>query len=190
MTSVRIEPPPCSPLDFSSTRWPRLVLLVDLHAGGLRLDVLRGDKCRHLGLPHRRRPARHAACCRRRRRRDAGDRLNRVRNDTVSHLACCQCGPVRLPATSAGYHVVLAMAQIGVPSLAWREVFACLGAVFIDGTAWTRLTVFTEPLPVEQGNRSATVLSQFSRRQRARDDLLTLVVEQVRVDQRAGVFAA
>ena len=27
-----------------------------------------------------------------------------------------------LPATFAGYHVVLAMAQIGVPSLAWREV--------------------------------------------------------------------
>ena len=56
-----------------------------------------------------------------------------------------------LPAAFAGYHVVLAMAQIGVPSLAWREVFACLGAVFIGGTAWTRLTVFTEPRPVEQG---------------------------------------
>ena len=56
-----------------------------------------------------------------------------------------------LPATLAGYHVVLAMAQIGVPSPAWREVFACLGAVFMGGTAWTRLTVFMEPGPVEQG---------------------------------------
>ena len=56
-----------------------------------------------------------------------------------------------LPAIFAGYHVVLAMAQIGVPSLAWREVFASLGAVFIGGTAWTRLTVFTEPRPVEPG---------------------------------------
>ena len=56
-----------------------------------------------------------------------------------------------LPATFAGYHVVIAMAQIGVPSLAWQEVFACLGAVFIGGTAWTRLTVFTEPQPVEPG---------------------------------------
>ena len=56
-----------------------------------------------------------------------------------------------LPATFAGYHVALAMAQIGVPSLAWQEVFACLGAVFIGGTAWTRLTVFTEPQPVEPG---------------------------------------
>jgi hypothetical protein len=36
-----------------------------------------------------------------------------------------------LPATLAGYHVTLAMSQIGVPSLAWQEVFACLGAVFI-----------------------------------------------------------
>ena len=54
-----------------------------------------------------------------------------------------------LPATFAGYHVVLAMAQVGVPSLVWREVFACVGAVFIGGTAWTRLAVFTETRPVE-----------------------------------------
>src|ERR1700758_5716061 len=54
-----------------------------------------------------------------------------------------------LPATFAGYHVALAMAQIGVPSLVWREVFAWLGAVFIGGTAWMRLAVFTEPRPVE-----------------------------------------
>ena len=56
-----------------------------------------------------------------------------------------------LPAAFAGYHVALAMAQIGMPSLAWQETFACLGAVFIGGTAWTRLTVFTEPRAVEQG---------------------------------------
>jgi hypothetical protein len=56
-----------------------------------------------------------------------------------------------LPATLAGYHVALAMSQIGVPSLVWREVFACVGAVFIGGTAWTRLAVFTEPRSVEPG---------------------------------------
>ena len=56
-----------------------------------------------------------------------------------------------LPATFAGYHVALAMAQVGVPSLAWREVFACVGAVFIGGTAWTRLAVFRETRPVEPG---------------------------------------
>lgn len=56
-----------------------------------------------------------------------------------------------LPAAFAGYHVALAMAQIGVPSLAWREVFACLGAVFIGGTAWTRLTIFTQPVSLEPG---------------------------------------
>jgi hypothetical protein len=54
-----------------------------------------------------------------------------------------------LPAAFAGYHVALAMAQIGVPSPVWREVFGCLGAVFIGGTAWTRLAIFTEPEPVE-----------------------------------------
>ena len=56
-----------------------------------------------------------------------------------------------IPAAVAGYHVVLVMSQIGVPSMAWREVFACLGAVFIGGTAWTRLTVFAAPSPSEPG---------------------------------------
>ena len=56
-----------------------------------------------------------------------------------------------LPATLAGYHVTLAMAQIGVPSLVWREVIACVGAVCIGGTAWTRLAVYRETRPAEPG---------------------------------------
>ena len=56
-----------------------------------------------------------------------------------------------VPAAIAGYHVVFAMSQLGMPSLAWREVFACLGAVFIGGTAWTRLAVFAEPRPLDFG---------------------------------------
>ena len=54
-----------------------------------------------------------------------------------------------IPATLAGYQVVFAISQIGVPSLVWREIFACLGAVFIGGTAWTRLAVFSETRPLE-----------------------------------------
>ncbi len=63
-----------------------------------------------------------------------------------------------VPAAIAGYHVVFAMSQLGMPSLAWREVFACLGAVFIGGTAWTRLAVFAEPRPFDSGRvvRSAS----------------------------------
>jgi hypothetical protein len=56
-----------------------------------------------------------------------------------------------VPATLAGYQVVFALSQIGVRSLVWREIFACLGAVFIGGTAWTRLTVFTEARPKDSG---------------------------------------
>ncbi|MGY4298789.1 hypothetical protein ACVWXN_006884 [Bradyrhizobium sp. i1.4.4] len=56
-----------------------------------------------------------------------------------------------VPAAIAGYHVVFALSQIGVPSLAWREAFACGGAVCIGGTAWTRLTVFAETCPLESG---------------------------------------
>ena len=54
-----------------------------------------------------------------------------------------------LPATLAGYHLALAMAHFGVPSPVWQQVFACLGAVFIGGTAWTRLTILTEPRPLD-----------------------------------------
>src|SRR5262245_38584110 len=48
-----------------------------------------------------------------------------------------------LPAAFAGYHATLAMAQIGVPSLVWQHLFACLGAVFTGGKAWTGLNIFT-----------------------------------------------
>jgi hypothetical protein len=56
-----------------------------------------------------------------------------------------------LPAAFAGYHAVLGMAQIGVPSPVWRELFACLGAVLIGGTAWMRLTIFMESGPPQPG---------------------------------------
>jgi hypothetical protein len=56
-----------------------------------------------------------------------------------------------LPAAVAGYHVALALAQIGVPSLAWQQVFACLGAIVVGGTAWTRLNIFTERSPLDTG---------------------------------------
>ena len=56
-----------------------------------------------------------------------------------------------VPATLAGYQVVFVMSQFSVPSLVWREVFACLGAIFIGGTAWTRLTIFTETRPLDSG---------------------------------------
>ena len=56
-----------------------------------------------------------------------------------------------VPAAIAGYHAVLGLSQIGVPSLIWREVFAWIGAIFIGGTAWARMTVFAEPLPLRPG---------------------------------------
>ena len=61
-----------------------------------------------------------------------------------------------IPAAVAGYHVVLVMSQIGVPALAWREVFAYLGAAFIGATAWTRLAAFTEPRPLSAGVAETT----------------------------------
>ncbi|WP_424579554.1 hypothetical protein [Bradyrhizobium sp. USDA 241] len=52
-------------------------------------------------------------------------------------------------AAVAGFHVAFALSQIGMPSLAWREIFACPGAVCVGGTAWMRLIVFAEPRPFE-----------------------------------------
>jgi hypothetical protein len=59
-----------------------------------------------------------------------------------------------IPAAIAGYHAVLGLSQIGVPLLIWREVFAWIGALFIGGTAWMRMTVFAEPLPLRPGGAS------------------------------------
>ncbi|MET4445479.1 hypothetical protein ABIB75_003761 [Bradyrhizobium sp. GM2.2] len=56
-----------------------------------------------------------------------------------------------VPAVIAGYHVVFALSQIGMPSLASREAFACGGAVCIGGTAWTRLMVSAKTGPFEPG---------------------------------------
>lgn len=42
------------------------------------------------------------------------------------------------PAAVAGYYVAFALSRIGLPSLAWREIFACLGAVCVGRTPWTR----------------------------------------------------
>ncbi|MCK1742024.1 hypothetical protein IVA80_14350 [Bradyrhizobium sp. 139] len=72
-------------------------------------------------------------------------------------LAVCRSRTLRIviaaafavPAAIAGYHVVFALSQIGVPSLAWREAFACLGSVCIGGTAWTCLIVLAEARPLE-----------------------------------------
>jgi hypothetical protein len=51
-----------------------------------------------------------------------------------------------VPAAIAGYHAVLGLSQIGVPSLLWREVFAWIGALLIGGTAWARMSLFVPPV--------------------------------------------
>lgn len=48
------------------------------------------------------------------------------------------------PAAVAGYHAVLGLAAIGVPSEAWRQVFAVIGAVAVGATALARLTMLAE----------------------------------------------
>jgi hypothetical protein len=70
-------------------------------------------------------------------------------------------------AAAAGYHLVFAVSYIGVPSPAWREVFACLGAVCIGVTSWTRLMVFAEARPLEPGGGEPVLSSSYGRIGRA-----------------------
>jgi hypothetical protein len=57
-----------------------------------------------------------------------------------------------IPAAIAGYHAVLGLSQIGMPPLIWREVFAWIGAILTGSTAWARMTVLTEPLPLTRAS--------------------------------------
>jgi hypothetical protein len=72
-----------------------------------------------------------------------------------------------VPAVVAGYHLVFALSHIAGPSLAWREAFACLGALCVGGTAWTRLAAFAEARPLEPAgvvdNPSQPVLTAATR---------------------------
>jgi hypothetical protein len=74
-----------------------------------------------------------------------------------------------VPAAAAGYHLVFALSKIGVLSLAWCEVLASLGADWVGGMAWTRLTV-AEASPFEPAGAVEKPLIQILRPQRARVD--------------------
>jgi hypothetical protein len=44
-----------------------------------------------------------------------------------------------LPAAVAGYHLVLGLGALGMPSETWRQLFAITGAGVVGLTAWGRL---------------------------------------------------
>ncbi|WP_246206314.1 hypothetical protein [Propylenella binzhouense] len=48
------------------------------------------------------------------------------------------------PAAIAGYHAILGISAIGIPSETWRQVFAVVGAAVVGFTAAARLTLFTD----------------------------------------------
>jgi hypothetical protein len=60
-----------------------------------------------------------------------------------------------IPAAIAGHHAALGLSQIGVPSLFWREAFAWVGAIVVGCTAWARMTVLAEPLPLRLDGATA-----------------------------------
>jgi len=51
-----------------------------------------------------------------------------------------------VPATIAGYHAALGLAQIGVPAKGWRQACALIGAIIMGGTAWVRMAFSVRPI--------------------------------------------
>ncbi len=51
-----------------------------------------------------------------------------------------------VPAAIAGYHATFALSGIGLAD-GWRVAFGVVGALFIGGTAWARLTLFDSASP-------------------------------------------
>lgn len=55
------------------------------------------------------------------------------------------------PAAVAGYQATLGLAHIAVPTEAWRQAFAAVGAALVGGAAWARVTLFAPPGMSGQG---------------------------------------
>ena len=119
----------------------RLPLLAAVHACRVRATLLR----RHDGgsgrLSQRRGRHRRPCCGVRRRSRDPRRQGNSPLRSSKSPVAArsdrhpYSRRPPPLPATTQRS----ALAQIGVPSTAWREAFAIFGAMFVGGTAFVRM---------------------------------------------------
>jgi hypothetical protein len=72
-----------------------------------------------------------------------------------------------VPASMAGYHAALGLAQLGVPAELWQQAFAVIGAVAVGATAWARLTL---PNPPDLGlSDAAGARSLFPAAPAARD---------------------
>jgi hypothetical protein len=54
-----------------------------------------------------------------------------------------------VPAAIAGYHATLGVAQLGVPSAIWQEIFAIVGTALVGGTAFARMSLYN-PMFAEQ----------------------------------------
>ena len=57
---------------------------------------------------------------------------------------------IAAPAAVAGFHTTLGLAQIGVSSEIWRDLFAVIGAVIVGCTAFVRLARTTDPISHER----------------------------------------
>ena len=50
-----------------------------------------------------------------------------------------------VPATAAGYHATLGLAQLGIPAESWQQAMAVIGAIAVGATAWSRVALIAPP---------------------------------------------
>ena len=65
-------------------------------------------------------------------------------------IRCAIALLIAAPAAVAGFHATLGLAQIGVSSQIWRDVFAVIGGVLVGCTAFVRLARTTDPISHER----------------------------------------
>jgi len=81
-----------------------------------------------------------------------------------------------IPAAIAGYHAVLVFPRSACVAYLARGL-RWIGAIFIGGTAWARMTVFAEPLPLRPGGAPQNEPQPLLRPRRARGSIVLIVDE-------------
>ena len=66
-------------------------------------------------------------------------------------IRCAIALLIAAPAAVAGFHATLGLAQVGVSSEIWRDVFAVIGGVLVGCTAFGRLARSASPISHERG---------------------------------------
>ena len=138
----------------TASQWvrDRPILLADLTLAVYALPFFVGHYRWHGRLSQRRGRFRRARLRDRSRRANICPWAGRFRHRLAFDPSNLDCFRVRNSCSNRRLSAVLGLPQIGIPSLMLREGLAWIGAILIGGTAWARMTILAEPLPLTRGS--------------------------------------